>query len=86
MNIDLNGSRIGIQWKWFRYKWVDDEILYKNSTAVIPDILANSGGVTVSYFEWVQNLQRVTWSFEKVQTKQSKVMNEALEEIWNIKV
>lgn len=61
-----------------------DEILYKNGTVVIPDILANSGGVTVSYFEWVQNLQRVTWSFEEVQSKQSKVMNDAFEEIWNI--
>ncbi|MEW9080009.1 Glu/Leu/Phe/Val dehydrogenase [Terrisporobacter glycolicus] len=61
-----------------------DEILYKNGIVVIPDILANSGGVTVSYFEWVQNLQRVTWSFEEVQSKQSKVMNDAFEEIWNI--
>ncbi len=61
-----------------------DEILYKNGIVVIPDILANSGGVTVSYFEWVQNLQRLTWSFEEVQSKQSKVMNDAFEEIWNI--
>ncbi|GBC74390.1 Glutamate dehydrogenase [archaeon HR05] len=43
-----------------------DEILFKKGKLVVPDILANAGGVTVSYFEWVQNLTRDYWSYEKV--------------------
>lgn len=43
-----------------------DDVLYKNKTMVIPDILANGGGVTVSYFEWLQNLRRQYWSEKEV--------------------
>ena len=50
-----------------------DEILYKNDVFVIPDILCNAGGVTVSYFEWVQDLNRDHWS--------EKIVNEKLHEI-----
>jgi glutamate dehydrogenase/leucine dehydrogenase len=43
-----------------------DKILYKNNVFVIPDILANSGGVIVSYLEWVQNLERIAWTEPEV--------------------
>lgn len=46
-----------------------DEILHKNRVMVIPDILANSGGVCISYLEWVQNLQRYYWPFDEVAGK-----------------
>ncbi|MCH7702663.1 MAG: hypothetical protein IID37_13345, partial [Planctomycetes bacterium] len=46
-----------------------DEILERRGVTVVPDILANAGGVTVSYFEWVQNLQQFHWSLEKVNTE-----------------
>ena len=61
-----------------------DEILRKNNVLVVPDILANSGGVTVSYFEWVQNLQRFSWTFDEVQKKQEELMYKAFDDIWKL--
>jgi glutamate dehydrogenase (NAD(P)+) len=54
-----------------------DEILYKNGKFVIPDILCNAGGVTVSYFEWVQDLERDFWDVEHVNEKLHAVMAKA---------
>lgn len=62
-----------------------DEILKGKGVTIVPDILANAGGVTVSYFEWVQNLTRYNWTFEEVQEKQEKLMVKAFEEIWQLK-
>jgi glutamate dehydrogenase (NAD(P)+) len=52
-----------------------DEILYKNKVVVLPDVLANAGGVTVSYFEWVQDLQGYFWDVGDVNTRLEKVMS-----------
>jgi glutamate dehydrogenase (NAD(P)+) len=54
-----------------------DEILRERGVTVLPDIFANAGGVTVSYFEWVQNLQQFRWSEERVDTELREVMNAA---------
>lgn len=62
-----------------------DEILDEKGVLVVPDILSNAGGVTVSYFEWVQNLMRYSWTFEEVQEKQENLMVKAFEEIWALK-
>jgi len=51
-----------------------DEILRENGVTVLPDILANAGGVTVSYFEWVQGLQNFFWSLSEVNDELQKVM------------
>ena len=59
-----------------------DEILFRKGIVVIPDILANSGGVVVSYFEWVQNLQSYYWSFEEVQQKEDALLSTAFEDVW----
>ncbi len=59
-----------------------DEILFKKKVMVVPDILANAGGVTVSYFEWVQNMQRVKWSKEEVLKKMEEKMMKAFYDVY----
>jgi glutamate dehydrogenase (NAD(P)+) len=54
-----------------------DEILYKAGKFVIPDILCNAGGVTVSYFEWVQDLERDFWNVDQVNEKLRRIMTRA---------
>jgi len=62
-----------------------DEILEKKGILVAPDILANAGGVTVSYFEWVQNLYGYYWSEEEVEEKEEIAMVKAFNSLWKIK-
>ncbi|MCC5912293.1 MAG: Glu/Leu/Phe/Val dehydrogenase [Clostridiaceae bacterium] len=62
-----------------------DKIFNDKGIIVVPDILANGGGVTVSYFEWVQNLMRYSWTFEEVQEKQAHIMEKAFDDIWTLK-
>jgi len=54
-----------------------DDILLKKNVVVIPDILANAGGVTVSYFEWVQDIQSFFWGVEEITQKLEVIMNRA---------
>lgn len=58
------------------------EILHKKNVLVVPDVLANSGGVIVSYFEWVQNLRHYYWELEKVQANLDKQINRATDLVW----
>lgn len=59
-----------------------DEILSKKGTLVVPDVLANSGGVTVSYFEWEQNVKREKWSEKAVNNKLEDKMASAFESVY----
>ena len=62
-----------------------DDILHKKNIAIIPDILANAGGVTVSYFEWVQNRNGDHWSEEYVNEKLASWMKAAFDMVWKMK-
>jgi glutamate dehydrogenase len=62
-----------------------DKILEDRNILVVPDILTNAGGVTVSYFEWVQNMYGYYWSEEEVESKEEEAMVKAFNNIWNIK-
>ena len=59
-----------------------DAILHENGIFVIPDILANAGGVTVSYFEWVQGREAVFWSTTEVRERLETIMTRAFDDIW----
>ena len=54
-----------------------DEILHRRGVTVVPDILANAGGVTVSYFEWAQNIQQFRWELDRVNAELEKIMRRA---------
>ena len=59
-----------------------DQALHEKGIVLIPDILANSGGVTVSYFEWVQNLTREHWTLEEINRKLENKMVNAFEDVY----
>ena len=61
-----------------------DEILHKNGVLVLPDILANAGGVTVSYFEWVQNLYNYAWTEDEVNQRLDQKITKAFHEVWDM--
>ncbi len=59
-----------------------DEKLFANGKIIVPDVLANAGGVIVSYFEWVQNRAGFPWTLEEVQTRLQDKLESTFEEIW----
>lgn len=61
-----------------------DTILTDKGILVVPDILSNAGGVVVSYFEWVQNIQSVSWTEEAVNEKLKNIMDPAFDAVWDI--
>ncbi|ADB18679.1 Glu/Leu/Phe/Val dehydrogenase [Pirellula staleyi DSM 6068] len=60
-----------------------DQILHERGVTLLPDILANAGGVTVSYFEWVQNRQFYKWGLNRVRQELDRVLSQAFESVWH---
>ena len=58
-----------------------DKVLNDNGVFIVPDVLANAGGVVVSYFEWVQNLQHFRWEEREVNDKLGTIMRRAYREV-----
>jgi glutamate dehydrogenase (NAD(P)+) len=61
-----------------------DAILAERGIPVVPDILANAGGVTVSYFEWVQDLGRLFWDRDEIRLKLADKMHDAFDRVWDV--
>jgi glutamate dehydrogenase (NAD(P)+) len=61
-----------------------DELLAAQGAVILPDILANAGGVTVSYFEWAQNRQYYSWNLDRVRQELERVMTKAFDEVWDL--
>lgn len=61
-----------------------DDILTERGVKILPDILANAGGVTVSYFEWAQNRQYYNWNLDRVRQELDRVLSAAFEEVWDL--
>ena len=61
-----------------------DDILAERGIPVLPDVLTNAGGVTVSYFEWVQDLGRLFWDREEIRARLADKLGDAFDRVWNL--
>jgi glutamate dehydrogenase (NAD(P)+) len=61
-----------------------DDILHDRGVLVVPDVIANAGGVTVSYFEWVQDFSSFFWTEEEINQRLTRIMREAFAAVWQI--
>jgi len=61
-----------------------DEILWERGIPVLPDVLTNAGGVTVSYFEWVQDLGRLFWTRDEIRAKLAEKLSTAFDRVWDL--
>jgi glutamate dehydrogenase (NAD(P)+) len=61
-----------------------DDILQERNILVLPDVIANAGGVTVSYFEWVQDFSSFFWSEDEINARLVRIMKEAFAGVWSV--
>jgi glutamate dehydrogenase (NAD(P)+) len=61
-----------------------DAILWERGIPVLPDVLTNAGGVTVSYFEWVQDLGRLFWTRDEIRAKLAEKLSNAFDRVWEL--
>jgi hypothetical protein len=60
-----------------------DDVFGERNVLVVPDVICNAGGVTVSYFEWVQDFSSFFWSEDEINVRLDKIMVDALKKIWD---
>ena len=60
-----------------------EDVLVERGIVVVPDVVCNAGGVTVSYFEWVQDMASYFWSEEEINERLDKLMVQAMDDVWN---
>ena len=60
-----------------------DDVLAERGVIVVPDVICNAGGVTVSYFEWVQDMASFFWSEEEINAKMDRIMTDAIVHVWD---
>lgn len=61
-----------------------DQVFDERGVTVLPDILANAGGVTASYFEWVQNRQHYSWGLDRVRQELDHILSRSFEAVWDL--
>lgn len=61
-----------------------DDILHDKGVLVVPDVIANAGGVTVSYFEWVQDFSSFFWTEDEINLRLTRIMREAFAAVWQL--
>jgi glutamate dehydrogenase (NAD(P)+) len=61
-----------------------DDILHDRGVLVLPDVIANAGGVTVSYFEWVQDFSSFFWTEDEINARLVKIMKDAFAAVWQV--
>ncbi|MGI9289015.1 MAG: Glu/Leu/Phe/Val family dehydrogenase [Pseudomonadales bacterium] len=83
-NVDTINAKVVAEGANAPVSWTASDILEQRGVKVIPDILANAGGVTVSYFEWVQNLQHVSWPLDKIRELLRDKMNTACTSVFKL--
>ncbi|MEH6609774.1 MAG: Glu/Leu/Phe/Val dehydrogenase dimerization domain-containing protein [Halioglobus sp.] len=83
-NVSTINARIIVEAANSPVTWTASDILNQRGVRIIPDVLASSGGVTVSYFEWVQNLQFVSWTLDHVREQLREKINTASKQVFNL--
>ncbi|HZW13492.1 MAG TPA: glutamate dehydrogenase, partial [Noviherbaspirillum sp.] len=61
-----------------------DDILHEKGVLVVPDVIANAGGVTVSYFEWVQDFSSFFWTEDEINQRLTRIMRDAFAAVWQL--
>ena len=81
-NADDINAKIIIEGANCPVTWKADQILEEKGVIVAPDILANAGGMIVSYFEWVQNIQTLVWDGDEVNRMLRQIILKAFDDVW----
>ena len=81
-NVQEIEARIIIEGANCPVTWKADAVLREKGVLVVPDILANAGGMIVSYFEWVQNIQTLVWDGDEVSRMLRQIILKAFDDVW----